>query len=94
MTLVGSTLYGMTEQGGLAGFGNIFSINLDGSDFKNLFSFNIADGAYPVGTLILNGSTLYGTTQEGGANNVGTVFALQLVPEPSSAALSAWAQSV
>ncbi len=35
-----------------------------------------ADGAYPIGSLVLDGSTLYGTTYKGGTSN-GVVFAMQ-----------------
>jgi uncharacterized repeat protein (TIGR03803 family) len=64
LTLSGSTLYGMTWDGGANGFGNIFSINTDGSGFQNLLSFTGTSGAYlgdnPRGSLTLSGSTLYG----------------------------------
>ena len=62
MTLIGSTLYGMTLVGGADSHGNIFSINTDGSGYQNLFCFNGANGAYPYGDLTLDGSTLYGMT--------------------------------
>ena len=35
-----------------------------------------SDGAYPIGSLVLNGGTLYGTTYKGGNSN-GVVFAMQ-----------------
>ena len=47
LTLIGSTLYGMTAIGGANSNGNIFSINTDGSGFKNLLSFTGTGGAYP-----------------------------------------------
>jgi uncharacterized repeat protein (TIGR03803 family) len=87
MTLSGSTLYGMTRNGGAYGDGNIFSLPLAGGTPTNLFSFNGTNGELPYGSLTLGGSTLYGMTEYGGANNDGTVFALQLVPEPSSVVL-------
>ena len=83
LTLIGSTLYGMTQDGGANGLGNIFSINTDGSGYKDLFSFNGANGEYPEGSLTLVGSTLYGMTEGGGDNGEGVVFSLT-VPEPST----------
>ena len=78
LTLIGSTLYGMTGGGAanseVNGQGTIFSIHADGSDFQNLLSFNDTNGAYPIGDLTLSGSSLYGMTIGGGANNDGVVF--------------------
>ncbi len=81
----GSTLYGITDQGGANNDGTIFSIPIRGGAVTTLFSFDGADGANPEGglTLSLDGSTLYGTTYNGGANGCGTVFSLA-VPEPST----------
>ena len=66
LTASGSTLYGMTSQGG-GGYGNIFSINTDGSGgINSLVSFTGKtgnyQGAYPHRDLIVNGTTLYGMT--------------------------------
>ena len=50
LTLVGSTLYGMTigYGGGYAATtARIFSINTDGTGFQNLLSFSGTSGAYP-----------------------------------------------
>ena len=76
LTLIGSTLYGMTWSGGASGKGNIFSVKTDGSGFQNLFSFNGADGANPNGDLTLIGSTLYGMTESGGGSGLGTIFSI------------------
>jgi uncharacterized repeat protein (TIGR03803 family) len=89
LTLVGSRLYGTTNFGGpVFEYGNIFSVNLDGSDFRIEHSFVNSDGAYPQGGLTLVGDTLYGTTSGGGAFGAGTVFGLTvpgaLVPEPAT----------
>ncbi len=68
------------------GFGTVFRINTDGSEFTNLYNFTAldpdddttnSDGAYPVDGLILSGNTLYGTAEDGGYYGDGTVFALQ-----------------
>jgi uncharacterized repeat protein (TIGR03803 family) len=72
LILSGRTLYGTTKDGGGAGVGTVFSINIDGSGFTTVYSFTATDdGAYPYCQLNLIGDTLYGTTQEMGN---GTVF--------------------
>jgi uncharacterized repeat protein (TIGR03803 family) len=75
LILNGSTLYGMTEQGGGAA-GTVFRINTDGTGYATLHSFlgSPTDGANPLGDLLLVGSTLYGMTSVGGTSNLGTVF--------------------
>ena len=73
LILVGTTLYGMTSQGG-TGDGNIFSIGIDGTGYKSLLSFSGSNGADPEGSLIFNGSTLYGMTQYGGAKSNGSFY--------------------
>jgi len=76
LTLVGSTLYGMTSGGGANGVGTIFKINIDGTGYQMLYSFQggTTDGANPNGSLTLSGTTLYGMTLYGGANDTGTIF--------------------
>ncbi len=76
LILKGSTLYGMTYEGGPSGVGTIFKINTNGTGFTLLHSFagGASDGAYPLGSLILKGSTLYGMTYGGGPSVVGTIF--------------------
>ena len=72
----GSTLYGMTLNGGDHGFGSIFKISTDGTGYSVLHSFagGAADGSAPYGALMQTGSTLYGMTNTGGANDLGTIF--------------------
>jgi uncharacterized repeat protein (TIGR03803 family) len=93
LTLLGSTLYGMTaDGGGASNYGTLFSIDLDGSDYALVHAFGgvPGDGAKPFGDLTLSGNTLYGMTNDGGSTNAGTIFQLA-VPEPSSALLLAGA---
>jgi uncharacterized repeat protein (TIGR03803 family) len=83
LTLVGSTLYGMTMLGGANHTGTIFEIKTDGSGYTVLWSFGPignGDGNYPDGDLTLSGSTLYGMTSQGGANGHGTIFKLETTP--------------
>ena len=80
LTLIGSNLFGTTEEGGTSGgddgFGNgtIFSINTNGSGFQSLFTFNGTNGSSPgvSSSLTLIGSTFYGITGDVWHN--GTIF--------------------
>ncbi|MGA3283721.1 MAG: choice-of-anchor tandem repeat GloVer-containing protein [Verrucomicrobiota bacterium] len=74
----GSTLYGMTWQGGSNNLGTVFRMNTDGSGFQLLHSFVSAssDGQKPIGSLILSGSTLYGMAASEDTSYGGTVFKL------------------
>jgi uncharacterized repeat protein (TIGR03803 family) len=82
----GGTLYGTASGGGSSGSGTIFSLNLDGTGFTNLYNFSSpdqntgtnTDGTQPYAGLILAGDTLYGTAESGGSYQDGTVFALSL----------------
>jgi uncharacterized repeat protein (TIGR03803 family) len=91
LMLSGTTLYGMTQDGGSHSEGNTFSVGIDGSGFVDLYDFTGGtDGANPAGELTLSGGTLFGMTSAGGANAVGTIFALTLpapTPEPGTLAL-------
>ena len=78
LTLIGSTLYGTTENGGGDGFGTVFSVPISGGAPTTLASFNGSNGLFPCSGLTLNGVTIYGTTLGGGVNDDGTVFALSL----------------
>lgn len=86
-TFDGSRFYGTTRSGGSVDSGTVFEINLDGSGFSILHSFNgTTDGSTPLGDLALENGVLYGWTSAGGNSGNGTLFALA-VPEPSVAAL-------
>ncbi len=80
LTLSGSTLYGMTEFGGVPSFGNIFRVGSDGANYQNMGSFTgtggTASGKYPYGSLTLSATALYGMTYGGGAGGLGNVFRL------------------
>ena len=77
--------------GGSSGFGTVFALNTDGTDFTNLHTFATApyytnqsggifwtnsDGSSPVGSLTLLSNTLYGMTSTGGSSGKGTAFKL------------------
>ena len=62
VTVVGSTLSGMTYGGGTSGIGTLFRMNTDGGGFSLLHSFTsrVTDGKRPFGSLAFDGSTFYG----------------------------------
>ena len=86
--LSGNTLYGTAQVGGIFGYGTVFSLNSNGSNFLTLHNFGLGpsgnvtgpytnnDGLEPQSTLLLSGNTLYGTASEGGTYGTGTVFAM------------------
>jgi uncharacterized repeat protein (TIGR03803 family) len=89
LILSGNNLYGTTTGGGTAGNGTVFTVNTDGTGFRNLHSFSVGDtndleettnidGAYSDARLVLSGNTLYGTTPLGGTNGNGTIFSITL----------------
>ncbi|MCK4757055.1 MAG: hypothetical protein KAS67_01245, partial [Thermoplasmata archaeon] len=72
---IGSTLYGMTNDGGANSRGIIYKIDTDGTSFSILHSFSAApDASYPQGDLTWDGTYLYGMTGSGGLNNYGALF--------------------
>jgi uncharacterized repeat protein (TIGR03803 family) len=84
LVLSGSTLYGTAPGGGANGYGTVFCLSTNGTNFTVLHAFSAAsgapasnyDGAFPEAGLVLSGTTLYGTANQGGTNSDGTVFAL------------------
>jgi uncharacterized repeat protein (TIGR01451 family) len=78
--LVGSTLYGTTNNGGLYSRGTIFKVDTNGNNFLVIHNFRddiAADGAYPYGSLRLVGSTIYGVTFAGGDMSYGTLWKIE-----------------
>ena len=93
LVISGNTLYGTTSSGGSSsmgtagsGSGTVFSINIDGSGFTDLYNFSFApyhslnvntnaDGARPT-YLIISGGSLYGITGYAGLYGRGTIFSL------------------
>src|SRR5216683_6558072 len=64
LILSGKVLYGTAFGGGSSGYGTVFAITTDGTDFKTLYSFTGAgdEGNPESGALILSSNALYGTT--------------------------------
>ena len=77
LIISGDTLYGTTMGQDLSSWGTAFAVNIDGTDFTNLYSFTDgSDGAYPVCNLFLSGKSLYGTTEGAASSSMGTVFTI------------------
>jgi uncharacterized repeat protein (TIGR03803 family) len=78
--VAGGVMYGATFGGGASGFGTIFRMNTDGSNYSVLHDFagGTTDGLHPEASLILVGSVLYGTTAAGGPANQGAIFRMNL----------------
>jgi uncharacterized repeat protein (TIGR03803 family) len=89
LSVSGNILYGTASTGGSFGWGTVFAVNKDGTDFATLHSFTAihgpyagnyggtnADGATPYAGVIFSGNTLYGTTRLGGSSGYGTVYAV------------------
>ncbi len=76
LTLSGSKLFGMTNGGGSAFGGVIFSLNTDGTGFTPLHTFvgGASDGVNPTGSLTLFGSQMYGMV--GSIGGYGIIFTL------------------
>ncbi len=80
LLLSGTTLYGMTRDGGDTNLGSIYKIGTDGTGYTRLHEFvgGVADGDSPQGgSLVLSGTTLFGMTYWGGDSNNGTVFKIE-----------------
>jgi uncharacterized repeat protein (TIGR03803 family) len=84
LAISGNNLYGTASAGGSSGYGTIFTIRIDGTEFRTIYSFTGGDdGAVPNG-LFLVGETLYGTTFSGGPGSTpdgnganGSVFSVR-----------------
>ena len=75
------TLYGTTLRGGFSDDGTVYSINTDGTGYRQLYQFNSfsSEGWMPSGSLAPDGSgALYGVTHRGGSGNYGTLFKIGL----------------
>jgi len=71
--LSGRTLYGTTLEGGAHSKGCIYSVDTNGTGYKDLYDFKNVFG--PEGSLVLSGSTLFGVTRAG-LSDSGCIFAI------------------
>ena len=72
----GKHIYGMTSRGGSNNMGVIFSVDTDGTNYKDLLDFNGTNGSNPGGVLTQSGKHLYGMTESGGSSGTGIVFSI------------------
>ncbi len=78
LLIAGGRLYGTTVVGATNDTSAVFSMNLNGSNYRELYYLNNTSSvsAQPSGALLLCGDTLYGTSQFGGSNGFGQVFSI------------------
>jgi uncharacterized repeat protein (TIGR03803 family) len=89
LLLSSNALYGMATQGGLGGFGTLYSLGTTGTNFTVLhafipsgyisfldYVFTNVDGLYPAGVLASSGNMLYGYCRGGGLYGNGTIFSV------------------
>jgi uncharacterized repeat protein (TIGR03803 family) len=73
----GSTIYGVTDEGGQNNNGTLYQINTNGSGFQVNYSFPSGSANQPNGEILLNGSTLIGTTgEQTGSSGSGTLYSI------------------
>ena len=76
-------LYALTNKGGIADYGVMFSLDPQSDTFIKLNDFDGENGADPYGNLMqASDGKLYGATYDGGINNAGVIFSFD--PEMSS----------
>lgn len=89
LVLSEDVLYGTAVRGGLPDRGTVFSLKIDGTEFRTLHTFDPtsgpdantfinSNGAYPHAGLVVSGNALFGTAEYGGSSGVGTVFKVNL----------------
>jgi uncharacterized repeat protein (TIGR03803 family) len=78
LTLLGSTLYSTSDDGGERDLGTVYAVNTDGGGFNLLYEFSggIDDGWSPNQAVTPIGSTLFGVTNRGGQGFDGTLFSI------------------
>jgi uncharacterized repeat protein (TIGR03803 family) len=87
LVMSNTTLYGTSFYAGVgdgyAGYGTVFAVQTNGSDFAPIYKFSGgSDGAFPFAGLVLSGATLYGTTAGGGSAQAfsghGTIYKVNI----------------
>jgi uncharacterized repeat protein (TIGR03803 family) len=76
-----TTFFGITQYGGSANAGSVFSLKAAGSKAKVLHSFTGgSDGSYPTDGPVRSGHALFGTTEYGGSGSRNAGIAFELTP--------------
>ena len=66
----------MAQYGGAYDSGCIYSIDTNGTGYRDLYDFNSINGRIPAGSLAFLGERFYGMTQYGGADFDGCLFSI------------------
>ncbi|HTB06957.1 MAG TPA: choice-of-anchor tandem repeat GloVer-containing protein [Bacteroidia bacterium] len=69
-------LYGITFQGGLNGYGALYSLDPTTDSYSDIIDFSGIDGKYSIGSLTYNpgNGMFYGMSNQGGVNSIGDIF--------------------
>jgi len=70
-------LYGVAPYEGSYGFGTIFKLRKDGSEFAVLHNFQESSGANPSSSLVAVDGFLYGVAEMGGSHNQGVIYRIK-----------------
>jgi hypothetical protein len=72
----GGVVYGTTKYNGQSGYGLVYELSpKTGSKETIVYQFNYTDGAYPLGSIVLdNSGNIYGGTWQGGSRGDGVIF--------------------
>jgi uncharacterized repeat protein (TIGR03803 family) len=75
-------IYGTTREGGTAGNGTVFELNVRNKSYSVIYNFlGYPDGDTPQnGVVVDNIGNVFGTSSGGGPNNSGSVFKLTYIP--------------
>ena len=74
----GTFLYGTTSGGGTYGYGTLFKIKPDGTEFNKLLNFDTSStGSFVMAGFISDGTFLYGMTPYGGIYSNGSIFKIK-----------------
>ncbi len=74
LTLSGGKFYGMTNSGGVNGYGVIFEWDPATNTYTKKYDFSLTNGSSPYGSLTLSGGKFYGLTYSGGTYGKGVIF--------------------
>ncbi len=81
ITASGNKLFGSAYEGGANNYGYFFSVNKDGSGFKDLWDCDDtgsfvgnSNGYYPYGDVTIINNKIYGFNYDGGAHGYGNIF--------------------
>ena len=85
-----SRLYGVNPNGGANGYGTLFSLNTDGTNFTVLYNFDKPSGSNPTSTPFLHtNGKIYGTTA-GGGSGYGVLYSFDAGLKPFAILVGPW----